>query len=103
MSILILHSGPAGNIMRIDDKYKLREIAGVRAVIVHGAAGADMTRIISLNESAAYIWEKFYGRDFTLNDIALALAENYGIPEDRAETDAAAWCGKMKDCGLIHD
>ena len=45
--------------MKINTNYKLREVAGETIVVNQGKAGADMTRIISLNASAKtkMVWE----------------------------------------------
>ena len=44
--------------MKIRDQYKVREIAGEHVVIMQGRYGADMTRVISLNESALFLWNE---------------------------------------------
>ena len=38
--------------MKIREEYKVREMAGEHVVIMQGRLGVDMTKIISLNESA---------------------------------------------------
>lgn len=87
--------------MRIKHEYKVREMAGEHVVIMQGRYGADMTRIISLNESALYLWEAIYDREFDVTMVASLLAEHYGIDDDIAERDAARWIAKLEDCGLI--
>ena len=42
--------------MKIREEYKVREMAGEHVVIMQGRQGVDMTKIISLNESALYLW-----------------------------------------------
>lgn len=42
--------------MKIREEYKVREMAGEHVVIMQGRLGVDMTKIISLNESALYLW-----------------------------------------------
>jgi hypothetical protein len=87
--------------MRINDKYKVREMAGEHVVIMQGAHGSDLTRIISLNESALYLWKAIEGRDFEVEDVAALLAEHYGIDDEIAQRDAAIWVDKLSECGLI--
>ena len=41
--------------MKIRDEYKVREIAGEHVVIMQGRYGADMTKVISLNESSLFL------------------------------------------------
>ena len=87
--------------MKISEKYKVREMAGQHVVIIQGRHGDDMTKIISLNDSSLFLWNKFYGTDFSVGQVAAALMDEYGIDESVATRDAGTWCGKLKDCGLI--
>ena len=80
--------------MRIESCYKLREIAG-ETIVVNQGSDVDMTRIISLNESAVLLYRKLSGSEFSLNDAARVLVDAYGIDIERATTDAAAWVAAL--------
>jgi hypothetical protein len=88
--------------MRIENCYKLREIAG-ETIIVNQGGDVDMTRIISLNESAALLYRELSGCEFSLDDAARVLVEAYEIDIERATTDAAVWVEALKDCKVISD
>lgn len=87
--------------MKIRDEYKVREIAGEYVVIMQGRYGADMTKVISLNESSLYLWNELLGRDFEAADAARLLVERYGIDEATAARDAEAWVRKLEECHLV--
>jgi hypothetical protein len=87
--------------MKIKQQYKVREMAGEHVVIMQGKFGTDMTRIISLNESALYLWNAIYEVDFSVDTVANLLAEHYGIDDEVALRDAARWVEKLDDCGLL--
>lgn len=87
--------------MKIRDEYKVRELAGEHVVIMQGRYGADMTRVISLNDSSLYLWEQLRGRDFETEEAARLLVERYGIDEETARRDAGAWVDKLGECGLL--
>ena len=87
--------------MKIKQQYKVREMAGEHVVIMQGSYGADMTRIISLNESALYLWNELIGREFTLEDVANLLVEYYGIDDAVAERDALHWVERLEECALV--
>lgn len=87
--------------MRIKEQYKVREMAGEHVVIMQGRLGSDLTRIISLNDSALYLWQSVKGEEFDLNRVAELLAEHYGIDDQIAERDAARWIDKLAECGLL--
>ena len=87
--------------MKIKQQYKVREMAGEHVVIMQGSYGADMTRIISLNESALYLWNELVGKEFTLEDVANLLVEYYGIDDAVAERDALHWVERLEECALV--
>jgi hypothetical protein len=87
--------------MRINPNYKIREIAGERIVVNQGTAHVNMTRIISLNESACLLYQALAEQDFTAEDAAKVLVDTYGIGEERAWKDAEKWVESLKQCGVI--
>lgn len=87
--------------MKIKEQYKVRQMAGEHVVIMQGKHGSDLTRIISLNESALYLWNAIAGKSFDINDVAALLAEHYGIDDEIAQRDAARWVDKLEECGLL--
>ena len=82
--------------MKIREEYKVREMAGEHVVIMQGRLGVDMTKIISLNESALYLWNALAGKEFSVDDAA-----RYEVDDATAARDAAAWVEKLRDCKLI--
>lgn len=87
--------------MKIKQQYKVREMAGEHVVIIEGKLGVDMTRIISLNNSALYLWNAVDGKEFTIDTVAALLAEHYGIDDEVAERDASRWVARLEECGLL--
>lgn len=62
-----------------------------------------MTRIISLNESSLFLWNTLREREFSVEDAAEALEDEYGIDAELARKDAEAWCGKIEEYGLLEN
>lgn len=89
--------------MRINPDYELRSIAGENVVVRQGKGPSDLTKIISLNESAALLYESLKGRDFSVEDAADVLAKHYGLDEKRALDGASGWAESMKSCSLLQD
>ena len=87
--------------MKIKSEYKLREVAGETIIVNQGTIGVDMTRIISLNSSAKFLFQELSGKDFELDDVAQVLMENYGITQEMASADAVKWVDGLKNCGII--
>lgn len=87
-------------VMKISSKFKVRSIAGENVIIKQGKFGADMTKIISLNGTSLFLWNKFQGEEFTAEDVAAALLDEYEVDAERAAEDARNWCDKLVECGL---
>lgn len=87
--------------MRIKQGYKVREIAGENVVIMSGIQGADMTRIITLNESALLMWNALCEKDFSVIDAQRVLLENYQVEDSVALADAQKWIAKLQEAGLV--
>lgn len=69
--------------MKIREEYKVREMAGEHVVIMQGRLGVDMTKIISLNESALYLWNALAGKEFSVDDATPAHRTVRGRRRDR--------------------
>ena len=81
--------------MRIKDNFKVRKIAGENLIVNQGATHSDLTKIISLNETAVYLWNELFGKDFTIDDAADLLVEKFGIDKETALKDAGKWIDTM--------
>lgn len=63
----------------------------------------NFNKMISLNESAAYLWKSVDGKDFTAEDLADLLVERYEIDRESALKDSEAIIVKWKEAGIIAD
>ena len=89
--------------MKINSSYKVRQVAGENLVVGQGRLNADMTKVISLNETAVLLWKELADKDFTCEDAADVLVKNFGIDKEVAIKDATKWIEKMRECGIIED
>ena len=89
------------NNMRINPNYKLRNIAGESIIVKQGTRDLDLTHIISLNQSAKFLYETFIGKEFTEEEVAQVLETTFGISQERAKNDARIWIESMKECHVI--
>jgi hypothetical protein len=89
--------------MKIKSMYKVRQVAGENLVVGQGRLNADMTKVISLNDTAVLLWKELAGKDFTCEDAADVLVATYGIEKERAMADAAKWIEKMKENNIVEE
>lgn len=87
--------------MKINETYKIRQVAGEHLIIRQGASHADMTKIISLNSTAVFLWEALCGKEFTLDEAADLLVGRFGIDRDQARADVKAWTDRMVAEGVM--
>ena len=89
--------------MKINSSYKVRQVAGENLVVGQGRLNADMTKVISLNETAVLLWKDLADKDFICEDAADVLVKNFVIDKEVAMKDATKWIEKMRECGIIED
>lgn len=87
--------------MRINEKMKIRNVAGENIVIMPSDDAADMTKVVALNESSLLMYNQLKGREFSLDDAVQLLLDNYDIDEATARKDAEAWLADMRKHRLI--
>lgn len=87
--------------MRIDTSKKVREVAGEHIVIMQDKGVADMTKVVALNESALFLYERLMNREFELSDVVSLLLNEYEVDEATATADAEAWVKHIAENGLL--
>ncbi len=87
--------------MKIKKDFTLRSMMGQNIILAEGTNSDSFGKIISLNNSAAYLWEELYGKSFEAADAAQLLVKKYGIPETQALSDATYIINLMASKGLI--
>ena len=76
--------------MRIKEGFILRRICGECVVVGEGLAQVNFNKMLSLNETAAYLWESVMGKDFTQEDLVQLLLDKYEVAPETARADVAA-------------
>ena len=79
---------PIAATMRINNGFEIREMCGENIIIATGLANIDFSKVISLNESAAWLWKQVEGKEFTVEMLAELLMERYAVDKNVALADA---------------
>ena len=87
--------------MQIKEGLEIRTIAGEKVLIMQGRFGMDMTKVISFNATAEWLWNTLYGRTFSLEDVTRLLTERFQIDAETAEADAKKWMDQLVQCNAI--
>lgn len=88
--------------MRTKPGFNVRNICGENIIVAEGEQNIDFSNIISMNESAAYLWQKLQALDnFTLADMARLLGEEYEVDEQTALADCTALAATWGNAQII--
>lgn len=86
--------------MKTKKGFALRNICGENIIVAEGKENIDFTKIISMNESSAYLWKKVEGKVFTVETLRDLLTAEYDVDADVAELDAKAIAYKWIESGI---
>lgn len=87
--------------MKTKKGFKLRTVCGENIIVAEGIENIDFSRIISMNESASYLWNKIQEQEFTIDTLVNLLLEEYEVDEATARSDAEALVEKWQEAGII--
>lgn len=87
--------------MKINKGFELREMCGEHIIIGTGVENIDFSKVISLNESAAWLWKEVEGKDFTPVTMAALLVERYEVDADVALADAEKLANQWISVGIV--
>lgn len=88
--------------MRIIEGFILRNVMGQATIVGEGVGQIDFNKLITLNDSAAYLWQSVEGKEFDMQTLANLLVDKYGIDQDTALTDAKAIADKWIETGVVN-
>lgn len=86
--------------MRIKEGFILRTICGEHVVVGEGLSQVNFNKLLSLNESAAWLWEQVAGKDFTVQELANLLQERYEVSAQQALADSEKLAGIWVEQGV---
>lgn len=87
--------------MKTKKGFNLRNICGENIIVAEGIENIDFSNIISMNESAAYLWEKIQGKDFDTQALVKLLTDEYDVDEKTALADATALVEQWSNAGIV--
>ena len=88
--------------MKIKKGFQLQNVCGEHIIIPAGEENIDFSHIISLNPTAAYLWEKIVEKaEFTIEDMVQLLLDEYEVEEDIALEDCKLIAERWAEMGLI--
>lgn len=87
--------------MKIKEGFTLRTLCGEHIVVGEGLDQVNYNKIISLNNSAAYLWEQVQGKEFYIEDLVTLLTDQYDVSAERALEDVKRMVSTWQAQGLV--
>lgn len=87
--------------MKIKEGFTLRTLCGEHIVVGEGLSQVNFNKIISLNESAAWLWGQVLEKEFTEDTLVDLLRQKYDVSEEIARADAAKLLAQWKEQGIV--
>lgn len=86
--------------MKIAKGFSLINIAGQNVVVPLGSKNVNFNKMISLNDSGAFLWQQLQ-TEKTEQELLAAMLEEYDIDETRASEDIKRFISKLKDAEIL--
>ena len=90
--------------MKLNNGFELRAICGENVIVASGLENIDFSKIISVNETAAYMWNTAVELgDFTAEQLADALCREYEVERTQALDDVKQTLQQWVEIGLAKE
>ena len=87
--------------MKTKKGFRLRTVCGENIIVAEGIKNIDFSRIISMNEPSAYLWQKVQDQEFDEDLLTNLLLEEYEVDETTARRDVETLVQKWFEAGII--
>ena len=82
--------------------FVLREVCGEKVIVGEGIEAVNFNKLIGLNDTAAWLWEKAAEMgDFTAQELADALCQEYDVAPERALADVEKLTASWQSAGIV--
>lgn len=90
--------------MRLKDGLILREVAGQYVIVPTGKRVREVTNIVYISASAAYLWDYMKDHEFEKDDLVKRVMEHYtGVTEEKAAEDIDKFLKLLGDNNILDD
>lgn len=82
--------------MKIRKGFTLRSLGKEFILVPEGLEAVDFTRMISMNETAAFLWKALEDKEFDNETMIQLLIDEYDVSRDVAEKDVDSFLQTLK-------
>lgn len=90
--------------MKLKDGLILREVAGQYVIVPTGKRVQEVTNIVYISSSAAYLWDYMKNHEFEKEDLVKRILTHYtGVTEEKAAVDVDKFLKILSDNSILDD
>jgi len=89
--------------MKLRSDLTLRQMGDDHIIVEPHQGMVDLSKVYTLNKSAAFLWKSLNGYEFEQGDVVRVLTENYEVNDVQAKHDAAEMIQYFRSHGLLTD
>ena len=86
--------------MKTKKGFVLRNVCGENIIVAEGKENIYFTKIISMNETAAYLWKNVEGKEFDSDTLMSLLINEYEVDDATANKDAKNIAKQWIEAGI---
>lgn len=88
--------------MKVKNGFEMQNVCGEHIIVPAGIENVDYSKIISMNPTAAYLWEKVAAmEEFSIDEMVQFLLDEYEVTEEVAHEDCKLIVERWAEIGLI--
>ena len=87
--------------MKIKEGFILRDVCGEHVVTGEGLVNINFNKLISLNETAGFLWKGVEGKECRVSGMAQLIVDEYGIDIDLATKDSDNLAKAWIEAGIV--
>lgn len=87
--------------MKTIEGFKLRKLGNEYILVGESMALINFNKMITLNETAAFLWKEAEKGSFDAASLCKALCDEYEVAPEKAMTDVVATIDSWKEAGVI--
>lgn len=81
----------------------MRKLGREYIIVPEGISRVNFNKMVSFNESAAFLWNNLLGKEFGVEDAVALLTSEYEVDEETARKDSAQLLGLWVKEGLASE
>ena len=89
--------------MKTIEGFKLRKLGNEYILVGESMALINFNKMITLNETAAFLWEQADKGEFDAGSLCKALCAEYDVTPEQAMTDVETTIASWLEAGVITD